>query len=162
MSSFKYVVMPNKQYALTAWTEKGQVRMIPSLINDLSIPYRETIESLSARKQGQRETDWLLELSRAHEDFARFLLRVGRPLEAYTEFENAANECLRGHWSAPDKESGKRGLNSTLRLRFLAMHQECLDLADGNSFLRRRYEGSNLQWDFRRLLVKKQKDLIGS
>lgn len=139
--------MPNKKYALTAWTEKGQVRMIPSLVNELSVPYREEILGFSERRPGERETDWLLSLSRAHEGFARFLLRVGRPLEAYSEFENAANECLRGRWDP----SRKGGINGALSLRFAAMHDECLALAGENPFLARRYEGSNLQWDHRRL-----------
>ena len=90
--------MANKKYALAAWTEHGRIHMIPSLVNELSVPYREKIERLESqwnvdRTDGQ-EIGWILAKSRSHEEFARFLLRVGYPKEAYTEYKNAATVCL--------------------------------------------------------------------
>ena len=69
--------------------------MIPSLINECSLPYRERIARLEDRRSAFRNTaDWLLERSRAHESLARFFLRVGRPREAYQEYENAAESDI--------------------------------------------------------------------
>ena len=86
--------MSNKTYSLVAWTEGSEVRMIPSLINECSLPYRERIAHLEDKRSAFRSTaDWLLERSRAHESLARFFLRVGRPREAYQEYENAAEVC---------------------------------------------------------------------
>ena len=65
--------MSNKTYSLVAWTEGSEVRMIPSLINECSLPYRERIARLEDRRSAFRNTaDWLLERSRAHEPLARF------------------------------------------------------------------------------------------
>lgn len=127
--------MANK-YVLAAWTEKGKVHMIPSLVNELSIPYREEIGRLEeCRDDYRREVGWLLARSRAHERFARFLLRVGYPQEAYVEFENAAKVCAYGaDFPTPP-----------LLFRFLSMHGECKDLAAGSRLLRLRYAGSELE-----------------
>lgn len=125
-----------KNYVLAAWTEKGKVRMIPSLVNELSIPYREEIERLEGNRENyRREVGWLLARSRAHEAFARFLLRVGYPKEAYLEFENAAKVCAYGAgFPTPP-----------LLSRFLSMHGECMDLTAGNRLLQLRYAGSELE-----------------
>ena len=85
--------MSNKKYTLVAWTEKGQVRMIPSLVNEASLPYREKIHRIESRGDVRDKVGFLLAQSRAHEEFARFLLSVGHPREAYVEFENAAEVC---------------------------------------------------------------------
>lgn len=83
-----------KSYQLVAWTERGEVRMVPSLLEALSLPYRERIAAIEAQwEHVEDETGWLYAQSKAHEAFARFLLRAGRPREAYTEYENAARVC---------------------------------------------------------------------
>lgn len=142
--------MSNKKYSLVAWTEKGRVRMIPSLVNEVSIPYRESIERLQSRAGVFRDkVAWLHARSRAHERFARFLLRVGHPREAYVEFENAAEVCT----LCPDElwNHGDLGFFPELSLfrRFLSMHTECLRLAADDRFVRISYDGSQLQRDYR-------------
>ena len=141
--------MSNKKYTLVAWTEKGQVRMIPSLVNEASLPYREKIHRLESRGNDRDKVGFLLAQSRAHEEFARFLLSVGHPREAYVEFENAAEVCT---W-CPDElwNQGDEGGFPELRLfrRFLSMHGECLRLALEDRFLQLSYEGSQLQRDYR-------------
>ena len=142
--------MSNKKYTLVAWTERGQVRMIPSLVNEVSLPYRQRIERIESREGVFRDpVAWLHAQSRAHERFARFLLSVGHPREAYVEFENAAEVC----GLCPDElwNDGDAGYFPELSLfrRFLSMHGECLRLAAGDRFLRISYEGSRLQRDYR-------------
>ena len=135
-----------KKYVLAAWTEKGKVHMIPTLVNEIAAPYRERIESLETRRKDfETEVGWLLAKSRAHENFARFLLRVGYPKEAYVEYENAAKVCalcsdtllLQGD------NCGHRTL--PLLYRFLSMHRECLRLASSHPLLQSRYKGSELE-----------------
>lgn len=142
--------MPNKNYTLVAWTENGEVRMIPSLVNDAAEPFRERIahlESLSGRVRD--EVGWLLARSRAHEAFGRFLLSVGHPREAYLCFENAAEVC-----TFCSDENWRQGIlcdvpTLPLLRRFLAMHRECVRLAKEDRFLSLSYEGSDLQKDYR-------------
>ena len=140
------VFMSYKKYTLVAWTEKGQLRMIPSLINECSLPYRERIEWIENHyPEDDNETGWLMALSRAHETLARFFLSVGRPKEAYQEFENAAMVCS---WSSDELWlQGQRCEFPPLPLyyRFLSMHRRCVLLASKNPLLRRFYEGSNLE-----------------
>ena len=141
--------MSNKKYSLVAWTEKAEVRMIPSLINECSLPYRERIVSLEERPGAFRsKTAWLLERSRAHEALARFFLRVGRPREAYLEYANAAEVCAICYDEL--RVQGDRCDFPVLPLyrRFLAMHSHCLELAGKHSVLRRCYEGSHLESHF--------------
>lgn len=124
--------------------------MIPSLINELSLPYRERIEAIEGRyMEVENEVGWLLSQSRAHEDLARFFLRVGRPIEAYEEFSNAAMVCA--YCSDSLWLQGVHGDYPTLPLlhRFLAMHRRCKELMRKSSILQGRYEGSDLQrWHY--------------
>ena len=138
--------MSNKKYSLVAWTEKAEVRMIPSLINECSLPYRERIAFLEDRQGAFRsKAEWLLERSRAHEALARFFLRVGRPQEAYLEYANAAEVCAICYDEI--RVQGDRCDVPVLPLykRFLAMHSCCLELAGKHPVLRRCYEGSQLE-----------------
>lgn len=134
--------MPSKKYTLVAWTEKGEVRMIPSLINDAAEPYRRRIAYLeSISEDVEDEIGWLIAQSRAHEAFARFLLSVAHPREAYVEFSNAAIVCTDFRVQDEDCDYPFRPLLS----RFLAMHCECVKLAQKDRLLARTYEGSELQ-----------------
>ena len=141
--------MSNKTYSLVAWTEGSEVRMIPSLINECSLPYRERIARLKDKRSAFRSTaDWLLERSRAHESLARFFLRVGRPREAYQEYENAAEVCALCYddlWVQGERCDVP---GQPLYKRFLAMHSHCLELAGKHPVLQRCYEGSRLQSHF--------------
>ena len=134
--------MPSKKYTLVAWTEKGEVRMIPSLINDAAEPYKRRITYLESLSEDvEDEIGWLIAQSRAHEAFARFLLSVGHPREAYVEFGNAALVCTGFRVQDEDCDSPIRALLS----RFLAMHSECVKLAQKDRPIARTYEGSELQ-----------------
>ena len=138
--------MQNKKYALVAWTEKGDLRMVPSLVNEAALPYLERIEELEAEYGDvDDEIGWLLELSRAHEALARFYMSVDYPLEAYVEYKNAARVCsycsdrlwLQGcHCEFP---------TLPLYYRFLAMHARCRDLARQNPRILNMYKGSDLE-----------------
>ena len=135
-----------KKYVLAAWTENGKVHMIPSLVNELSVPYRERIENLETRSQDfETEVGWLLAQSRAHENFARFLLRVGYPREAYIEYENAAIVCSRCSDTLWLQDDNCCYPTLPLLYRFLSMHRECVRLASSNPFLDNRYKGSELE-----------------
>ena len=141
--------MPNKKYTLVAWTENGQVRMVPSLINDVAEPYRRRIAHLeSLYEEVKDEIGWLLTRSRAHEAFARFLLSVGHPREAFLEYSNAAIVCTLCSdrlWVEGDRCDFPE---IHLLSRFLAMHRECVRLAQGDRFLAFSYEHSELRKDY--------------
>ena len=141
--------MQNKTYSLVAWTEKSEVRMVPSLINECSLPYREKIEYLESHQEAFRDkAAWLLERSRAHAALARFFLRVGRPREAYQEYSNAAEVCALcydGLWVQGERCDVPM---KPLYKRFHAMHSRCLELAEKHPVLRKCYEGSSLQDHF--------------
>ena len=134
--------MPSKKYTLVAWTDKGEVRMIQSLINDAAEPYKRRIAYLeSIGEDVEDEIGWLIAQSRAHEAFARFLLSVGHPREAYVEFSNAAIVCTVFRGQDEDCDYPIHPLLS----RFLAMHCECVRLTEKDRQLSLIYEGSELQ-----------------
>jgi|GEM_PF-481864 len=138
--------MSSKKYTLVAWTDGGELRMVPSLVNIAAEPYRERIARLKALwEEVEDEIGWLLARSRAHERFARFLLSVGYPREAYEEYRNAAMVC-----AFCSDELWLQGESCDfpalpLLYRFLSMHRQCVRLALKDEFLRRRYKGSNLE-----------------
>ena len=136
----------NTKYTLVAWTDGGQFRMVPSLVNEAARPYKERIETLEAEWEDVRdEVGWLLARSRAHEAFARFLLSVGYPRDAYTEFSNAAMVCA---FCSDDLlvqgDSCDFPVLPLLR-RFYSMHRECVRLVQEDPFLRNIYRDSTLR-----------------
>ena len=138
--------MQNKKYTLVAWTEKGSLRMIPSLVNEVSLPYRERIEAIEAQyAEVENEIGWLIALSRAHEELARFFQSVGYPLEAYIEYKNAALVCT--YCSDELWLQGSACEFPTLPLfrRFLAMHAKCRRLAAADARVRNHYSDSDLE-----------------
>ena len=145
--------MENKKHCLVAWTQKGQIRMIPSLINELAEPYRERIAEVETKyPHKDNEVAWLLAQSRAHEDFARFLERLGRPNEAYQEFENAALVCTFGEDKGWLYGEECKKESRPLLYRFLAMHRECLDLTKGSKVLGIWYDMGLLRKTFRSVI----------
>jgi len=138
--------MSNKKYALVAWIEKGELRMVPSLVNIASEPYRERIEQLEARWEDvEDEMGWLLSRSRAHERFARFLLRVGYQREAYEEYKNAAMVCAYCSDELWLQSESCDFPALPLLYRFLSMHRQCVRLALKDEYLRNRYKNSDLE-----------------
>lgn len=139
-----------KKYVLAAWTDQGQVHVIPSVVNDLSVPYREKIGRLDIPWGDiDNKLAWMLAKSRAHEQFARFLLRVGYPREAYVEYENAAMVCT--YCSDTLWLQGTHADFPVLPLlyRFQSMHRECLRLASDRPYLQHLYTGSDLEAHYR-------------
>ena len=120
--------------------------MVPSLIHVASKPYRDRIERVESRwEEVNDEIGWLLAQSRAHEDFARFLLRVGHPRKAYVEFENAARVCT---WCSDTLWLQGESCDFPalpLLYRFLSMHRKCILLTLKDEFLKNRYRGSDLE-----------------
>ena len=138
--------MSNTKYTLVAWTEDGELRMVPSLVNVAAEPYRERIAHMESMWEDvEDEIGWLLARSRAHERFARFLVSVGYPREAYQEFRNAAMVCT---WCSDELWLQGESCDFPalpLLYRFLSMHRQCIRLALKDEYLRRSYKGSDLE-----------------
>lgn len=119
--------MAFKSYSLVAWTEEGKVRMVPSLVNEMKVPYEEKIARLESREYDD-ELEWLLERSRAWEEYAEFFLDLGYFRQAYRCYENAALSTTPGSdllW-VQDLDSERPVM--PLYYRFLAMHGKCREL----------------------------------
>ena len=142
--------MENKShsYSLVAWTEQGQVRMIPSLVNEMKVPYEEKIARIEAQDD-EDEVGWLLARSRSWEEYARFFLNLGYFKQAYRCYENAAEVCT--YCSDRLWLQGESCDFPTLPLlyRFLAMHNRCRRLIREHPALGYAYEGSQIQRDYR-------------
>lgn len=140
------VFMSNKKYTLVAWTENGRLRMVPSLINECSLPYRERIEWLENHyPEDENEIGWLMARSRTHERFARFLLSVGHAREAYLEYANAAMVCTLCSDTLWLQGENCEFPTLPLLYRFLSMHRQCLMLALKDEYIRNLYRGSDLE-----------------
>ena len=139
----------SKCYVLVAWTYGGELRMIPSLVKECSVPYQDKIDRMWKELDfDKHEVNSLLRISREHEAFARFLMSVGDKGEAYYQYEQAAlvcTWCSDEHWlqgtyvDFPDLP---------LLHRFLSMHGVCRRMAAENDLLRYKYEGSQLQGEY--------------
>ena len=119
-----------KTYQLMAWTDKGQVKMIPSLVAELAEPYVQRIQAIKQvphSRDENAETRQLIRLSRAHEAFARFFLRVGYWEDAFLQYTEAALVVLP---------------QPPLERRFLSMFNHCLQLADEHPAIK-----DSVQWD---------------
>lgn len=121
-----------KSYQLAAWTDRGQVKMLPSLVEELAQPYLRSIEAAKNEDCAyfDAEIGQLLRRSRAYERLGRFYRRVGYRQEAFACFAAAAKCCTEAsdwHWSQSD---GGYVLSRPLKLRFLAMHDTCLRLLE--------------------------------
>ena len=139
----------SKCYALVAWFRNGELRMIPSLVRECSIPYEQNIDRLWQEfRVNDDEIGQLLKISREHEAFARFLMSVGDKTAAYHQYEQAALVCT---WCS-DKYwlQGEYVDFPVLPLlhRFLSMHRVCRRMAADSDLLRYKYVGSELQGDY--------------
>lgn len=133
-----------KKYQLMAWTEKGQVKMIPSLVSELAEPYVRKIQAIAQEPRAHdedKEADRLIRHSRAHEALGRFFLRVGYWEDAFLQFAEAAltiTNCPDELWN--DAEVGFL-LYTPLEHRFLAMYNRCRDMADEHPAIK-----GSVQW----------------
>ena len=139
-----------KSYQLAAWTDRGQVKMLPSLVEDLAKPYLRSIEAAENEECAyfDAEIDQLLRRSRAYERLGRFYRRVGYRQEAFACFAAAAKCCTEAsdwHWSQSD---GGYVLTRPLKLRFLAMHDTCLRLLEESPELAVCYLRENLAREY--------------
>lgn len=134
-----------KSYQLVAWTDKGQVRMIPSEVTDYIHAELEAIDRQadSIRYRSEQERGGILKLSQAYEKLAVGLLRLGRIEDAFEQYARAAQCCLQSsEWD--DTEWGEI-LCKPLRGRFFAMFCVCKDLVRQYPQLRYSWDKSHLQ-----------------
>ena len=140
-----------KTYQLMAWTDKGQVKMVPSLVAELAEPYVQRIQDLEdePRAHGEdAETEQLIRRSRAHEALARFFMRVGYWEDAFLQFADAAlliTNCSDDRWN--DAEVGFL-LHTPLEHRFLAMYNRCRDLAEEHPAIKGSEQWQKLRHDW--------------
>lgn len=136
----------SKSYSLVAWTEKGQLRMVPSLVDELSEAYTQKVEELYARaEEYESEIAWLLAISGAWEANARFYLKLARWKDAFDCLSSAAMTCA--YCSDRLWLQGVSCDYPALPLfhRFLAVHARVRRLVRAHPDLRHYYEDSPLE-----------------
>ena len=91
----KYITVMAKAYQLVAWTDKGQVKMIPSEIASFLHKELDNINCLSdrIRYKTAHEIHDLLQVSSAYEKLAYQLLDLGQIEDAFIQFSQAALCC---------------------------------------------------------------------
>ena len=143
-------------YQLVAWTDRGQVKLLPELLREYAQPYIERIESLKAYydegwddELGRLTEQDVIALSRSYEAYGRFLRLHGKCQEAFEAFVNAASVCLDDRFKI-DSEYGYV-LVGVLPKRFHAAESLCLDLIEENPALTRLPKWQRLQERFREL-----------
>jgi len=132
-------------YQLVAWTEKGQVRMIPSVVTEHLHVELDAINRLvdSIRYRTVYERGDIFRVSQAYEKLAVRLLNLGHVEDAFEQYAHAAQCCLSSNeWQ--DTEWGEI-LCKPLRGRFFAMFCECKDLVRRYPQLRFNWSESGLQ-----------------
>ncbi len=133
-----------KSSTLVAWTENGQLRMVPSLVNEMKIPYEEKIARIEAQEY-ENEVGWLLARSRSWEEYARFFMNLAYYKQAYQCYDNAARVCTYCSDALWRQSETCEFPTLPLLYRFLSMHNRCRQLTKEHPALRYEYEGSDLQ-----------------
>lgn len=135
-----------KSYQLVAWTDKGQVRMIPSEIASFIHKELEGINRLidRIRYKTYHEVHDLLQVSSAYEKLGLQLLDLGQIDDAFIQFAQAALCCTASGNNWRETEWGPV-LEKPLRGRFFAMFCQCKDLVRKYPKLRFAWEESSLQ-----------------
>ena len=132
-------------YQLVAWTENGQVRMLPSEVTDYLNAELDAINRLLGRIRYRTayELSDIFRASQAYEKLAVRLLDLGQVEEAFEQYVQAARCCLfSNEWD--DTEWGEV-LCKPLRGRFFAMFNECKDLVRKYPRLQYNLDVSRLQ-----------------
>jgi hypothetical protein len=132
-------------YQLVAWTENGQVRMLPSEVTDYLNAELEAINRLIGRIRYRTayELSDIFRASQAYEKLAVRLLDLGQVEDAFEQYVQAAKCCLySSEWD--DTEWGEV-LCKPLRGRFFAMFNECRDLIRKYPRLQYNWDASGLQ-----------------
>ena len=139
--------MADNHPTLIAWTDHGQLRMIPSLAEECAAPFRERIERLERDWPfaERDEVGWLLTRSCAYEALACYYLRLGCLSQAFDAYASAAMQC--GYCSDRLWLQGVHCDFPALPLlgRFHAMHARCRELAREHPSLRLRYRDSDVR-----------------
>ena len=141
-----------KTYQLMAWTDKGQVKMVPSLVAELAGPYVQRIQAVEQepRARGRdEETAQLLRLSRAHEALAGFFLRVGYWEDAFLQFVDAAMAASYSSDDCWDDAEVGFLLHAPLAHRFLAMYERCRQIAEDHPAIMGSLQWHRLQKEWR-------------
>ena len=135
-----------KTYQLVAWTENGQVKMIPSEIVSFLHEELDNINRLSdrIRYKTNHEVHDLLQVSAAYEKLGLQLLVLGQIEDAFIQFTQAALCCTASGNNWRETEWGPV-LEKPLRGRFFAMFCQCKDLVRKYPKLRFAWEESGLQ-----------------
>ena len=134
-----------KTYQLVAWTENGQVKMIPSEVTAYLHDELDAINRLvdRIRYRTVHERGDILRVSQAYEKLAVRLLDLGHADDAFEQYAQAALCCLSSNeWN--DTEWGET-LCRPLEGRFFAMFCECKDLVRKYPRLRFNWDESGLQ-----------------
>lgn len=81
-----------KSYQLVAWTQEGQVRMLPTLVEQFAQPFIERIRDIESRspKCIFDQPRYYMALSRAYEALGRYYERFGQQIDAFKAYVNAA------------------------------------------------------------------------
>lgn len=135
-----------------AWTQKGKVKMVPSLVAELAEPYVRRIQTVEDEPQAwgeDAETEQLLRHSYAHEALGRFFLRVDYWEDAFLEFSKAAmavTNCTDNRWI--DAGEGYV-LYAPLEHRFLSMYGRCRQIAKEHPAIKNSIEWQKLFREWR-------------
>ena len=136
-----------KSHSLVAWTCNGQVRMVPSLVNEMKMYYEEKIARLESLEYDDEENR-LFAISRAWEEYAEFYLNLGYCRQAYRCYENAALAISPSSDILWVQDMSCERPILPLYNRFLSMHGQCRRLIRQHPALRFEYEGSRLERNY--------------
>ena len=133
-------------YQLVAWTDKGQVKMIPEEAAAFLDKELEKIESLhdQIRYGTHYETQDILRVSCAYEKLGLLLSSVGMFDEAFRQLLQAAyccRWCSEYNWLGDPDDAP----SWPLRGRFCALYIQCRELAEKHPTLRFEWEKSGLE-----------------
>lgn len=124
-----------KHYQLVAWTDKGQVKMLPNVLQEYAQPYIDKIERQLAyyhegwcEEYGRLAEQDVIALSRSFEAYGRFLLLHGKRQGAFEAFVDGARVCLDTRFEV-DSEYGYV-LVGILPKRYHYMKSFCLEMMD--------------------------------
>ncbi len=138
---------------LAAWTENGRVRMLPSLVHQMALPYVESIAELESERPRDFRVQprYLMELSRAYEALAIHYERFGHIPEAFEAYVAAATKVTDTDdfwWN--DCDEGFI-LSMPFRGRFFTMYGRCSRLFRKYPALKDTGSYNSLMQDYRRL-----------
>ena len=143
-------------YQLVAWTDKGQVKMLPNVLREYAQPFINEIERLRAfneewwnPERGRLTTQDVLALSQSYEAYGRFLLLHGKCQEAFEAFVDGARVCLDDRFKI-DSEYGYV-LVGALPKRYHYMKSFCQDMLADDPELARLPKWHDMLEEFNRL-----------